>query len=334
MDLIKPPRLEEGDTLLVVAPSSGMSGLAEEAVALGMANLEALGLEVEISPHARGQYGHAAGPPRERARVLMDAFRDPDVDGVMCVWGGWNSNGLLEYLDWEVFRGNPKVFCGYSDITILTTALHGAAGLVSFQGPSFVTFTHPHLMPWEVLEFKKVLMEGEAPHHVRASSIFIDDPYHYQHPDEPVKEVNNPGWDVHKLGVAEGRLIGGHLGTLLLLAGTPYWPDVEGKMLFVEVDEGEGPTGNVARKFRQLRQMGVFDKVSALMVGRVPGVVGFKEGDSLGMVLDECLEGYDFPAVSGIDFGHTNPIMTIPVGVRARLEAGNNVLTFLESGVS
>jgi len=332
MELLKPRRLKEGDTLLIVAPASSMAGLAEEAVRRGVANLEALGFNVVISPFAGSRCGHTAGTPRKRARWLMEAFMDTDVGGMMAVWGGFNSNDIIEYLDFDVIRAHPKVFVGYSDTTIINIVLLERAGLVSFHGPAFVTMTHSFLMAYEVEEFRKIVMEGEAPHAVRASPTFIDDPYHYRHPETLPEERPNPGWDVINPGTAEGRLVGGNLGTLLALAGTPYWPDLGGSILFVEEDEEES-TASVARCFRQLRHMGVFDDIVGLVIGRFHGVVGFKDGDSLRMILEECAEGYDFPIVSEVDIGHTNPIITIPVGIRARLDADDRQLIFLEPGV-
>ena len=332
MELLKPERLKEGDALLIVAPASSMADLAEEAVRRGIANLEALGLNVEINPYARVRYGHTSGPAEERAGVLMDAFEDPDVDGIMAVWGGFNSSDLIEHLDYRAIRDHPKVFVGYSDVTILNTVLYTRAGMVTFHGPAFVTMTHPFLMEYEVEELRKVIMEGEAPHTVRTSPTFIDDPYYYRHPEVIPMEQGNPGWDVIRPGVVEGRLMGGNLGTLLALAGTGYWPDLGGTILFVEDDEEES-TASVARYFRQLRHIGVFDEIAGLMIGRFPQAVGFREGDSLRMIIRECTEDYDFPIVSEMDFAHTNPLMTIPVGVRARLDAGRRELTYLEAGV-
>ncbi len=332
MDLVKPRHLVEGDTLRIVAPASSMDILDKTAVSRGVENLEKLGLRVEMSPHLCRHHGHASGTPRERAEDLMNAFTDPNVDGIMTVWGGWNSNDILGYLDYDEIRRNAKVFVGYSDITALNLTFLERAGLVNFQGPAFITFTHPHLMPWEVEEFRQMIMTMIAPREIVASPTYIDDPYYFLHPDKTPQEVNNPGWTTHRGGVAEVRLVCGHLGTLLALAGTPYWPDLRHKILLVEEDEDGGPTGNIERKFRQLEQTGVLNDVEALVIGRFPSVSGLKNGDSLEMILEETLEGYEFPVVSGVDFGHTNPIATIPIGVKARLDADAKKLVFLEAG--
>jgi muramoyltetrapeptide carboxypeptidase len=332
MDLVKPRHLVKGDTLRIVAPSSSMDILDKTAVSRGVENLEKLGLSVELSPHVSRRYGHTSGTSKERAGDLMEAFTDPNVDGIMAVWGGWNSNDILGNLNYTEIRRNVKVFVGYSDITALNLILLERAGLMNFQGPAFVTFTHPHLMRWEVDEFKKTIMTSNSQREFTASPTYIDDPFYFLHPEKTPQEVANPGWTIHRGGVAEGRLIGGHLGTLLALAGTPYWPDLRHKILLVEEDEEGGPTGNIARKFRQLEQTDALSEVEAMMIGRTPSVAGLKCGDSLEMILEETLGCYKFPLVSGLDFGHTNPIATIPIGVKARLDADARKLVFLEAG--
>jgi muramoyltetrapeptide carboxypeptidase len=333
MRLVKPKRLKKGDKLRIVAPASSIDVLEKKAVERGVENLEKLGLEIEIRPQVFRRHGHSSGIPEERANDLMTAFTDPEVDGIMAAWGGWNSSDILDLLDYEKIHRNPKVFIGYSDITSLSAALLQKAGLVNFQGPAFVTFTHSHLMSWEVEDFKKAVMSTDSPRTLYASPTYIDDPYYYLHPEKPPQEAPNPGWKAYKRGTAKGPLMGGHLGTLLSLAGTTYWPRLEGKILFVEEDEEGGPTGNIARKFRQLEQTGVFKDIAALLIGRLPAASGLKEGDSLEMILNECLRGYNFPVATGFDFGHTNPIATIPIGVKAVVDVDACNLVYLESGV-
>jgi muramoyltetrapeptide carboxypeptidase len=334
MDIIKPKRLKRGDRIRVVAPASSMSGLAESAVKLGISNLEKIGFKIEISPYASKVHGHTSGPPRERAKILMDAFADPQVNAVMSIWGGYNSSDLLEYLDYTLFRTYPKIFVGFSDITTLTTVITDRTGLVTFQGPAFITWTHSFLMNWEVTSFQTALMEPEKQHLIKPAPTYIDDPYYYLHSDKPVEERQNPGWKTIQGGIAEGPVTGGHLGTLLGLAGTKYWPDLRGRILVVEEDETGGPTGNIARKFRQLRHSGALDDISGLVIGRIPAHAGLKPGDDLNMIIKENLAEYDFPIVSEVDFGHTNPIVTIPIGISAKLDADNHELLFLGSAVT
>ena len=332
MRLVKPKRLKKGDRIRIIAPASSMSSLSDAAVKTGVNNLEKLGFEVEIHPDVYRTYKGTAGKPHERAESLMEAFTDESVDGVMCCWGGWNSNDIIDKLDYKVFRENPKVFTGYSDITILNTVLYQKAGLINFNGLAFITFTHDFLMPWEVEVFKQVVMKGTAPYSIEASPIFIDDPLFWQHPEKPVKEVDNPGWKLVNEGEVEGRLIGGHLGTLLCLAGTKYWPKLKDHILLLECDEEDvGPT-NVSRQLRHLQQLGVFDDVSGLVFGRIPEMLGLKGDQSIESLLVDVIDR-DIPVVTQFDFGHTNPFATIPVGIKAQLSTEKKALTILESSV-
>ncbi len=142
MEIVKPRRLSVGDTIRVVAPASSMDILNKNAVNMGIENLKKLGFKVVVSPHASRRYGHASGTPEERAADLMKSFTDSSVDGVMTVWGGWNSNDIIDLLDYATIRRHPKVFIGYSDITVLNIALLEKANLVNFQGPALITWTH------------------------------------------------------------------------------------------------------------------------------------------------------------------------------------------------
>ena len=333
MELVKPKRLSQGDTIRIVAPASNMASLAKSSVDRGVENLEKLGFIVEIDPNVYRSYKGTAGRPMERAESLMEAFLDESVDGIMCCWGGFNSNDIIDYLDYQAIKENPKVFVGYSDITILNTVLYWEAGLVNFQGPAFITFTHEFLMPWEVDVFKQVTMDGREILELRASPTFIDDPFFWKHPDEPVEERKNLGWGLVNGGEAEGRLIGGHLGTLLCLAGTRYWPDLKDHILFIESDEEDVGAVNIIRQLRHLKHLGALDEVSGLVVGRIPEVLGLKDDRSIESIVGDAVEGLDIPVVTQFDFGHTNPIATIPIGVRGRISAEKIALTLLEAGV-
>ena len=333
MELVKPKRLSQGDTIRIVAPASNMASLAKSAVDRGVENLEKLGFIVEIDPNVYRSYKGTAGRSLERAESLMEAFLDDSVDGIMCCWGGFNSNDIIDYLDYQAIKENSKVFVGYSDITILNTVLYKEAGLVSFQGPAFITFTHEFLMPWEIDVFKHVTMTSEVPLELKAAPKYIDDPFFWQHPEKPVEENQNPGWNIVRGGEAEGRLVCGHLGTLLSLAGTKYWPDFKKHILIIEVCEGDIGANYVIRQLRHLKHLGVFDVISGLIVGRTPEVLGLKGDQTIESLLEDISGESEIPIVTQFDFGHTNPIATIPIGVWGRISAEKKALTLLEAGV-
>ena len=326
--MVKPPVLKVGDRVRVVAPSSNIGGLSPEVVKRGLSNLEGLGLQVELDEGCWRDHHGAAGTPLERAATLMDAFQDPAVKGILCLWRGYNCNDLLPYLDWDIPRQTPKFLCGYSDITVLNTALLTASGLVTFQGPSFVNFTRSYLLEWEIAEFTQIAM-GRPPHSITPAPAYIDDPFHWQHPEEKPPLVDNPGWRVVREGEAEGRLLGGHLGSLLTLAGTPFWPDTRGCLLFLETDEESHPK-QLRRELSHLHQLGALDNPAGLMFGRIPAHTGIKGPHSVENLASDLLEGVDYPVVAGVDLGHTSPSAALPMGVRARLSTTPPRLTLLE----
>jgi muramoyltetrapeptide carboxypeptidase LdcA involved in peptidoglycan recycling len=231
-----------------------------------------------------------------------------------------------------VFRENPKVFTGFSDITILNTVLYQKAGLINFHGLAFISFTRDFLMDWETDIFKQITMKGTAPYRIQASSCFIDDPFFYLTPKKPVVKKENPGWTVVKEGEVKGRLLAGHLGTLLCLAGTDYWPEIKGHILLLECDEQDVGPANVSRQLRHMKTLGAFENISGLIFGRVPECLGLKGDQSIESLIVDVLDR-DIPVVTQFDFGHTNPFATIPVGGLAELSTEKKALTLLDSNV-
>jgi len=235
---------------------------------------------------------------------------------VMSVFGGFNSHQLLEHLDFEAVSASQKAFIGFSDVTSLNNAIWSQAGLLNFSGPAFVTFCQPELPEYTERCFDQMLVEGAPYVIISSSERWAEDAWHRMPEIGPREWKANPGWDVIKAGKAEGTALGGNLGTLMLLAATRYWPDLTGAILFLEEDDEESPA-TIDRNLTHLRQMGTFDQISGLVLGRVPTKVGFEPDDSLRMVVEEATRGYDFPVLAEADFAHTDPFFTIPIGGKA-----------------
>ncbi|MFP4599029.1 MAG: S66 peptidase family protein [Persicimonas sp.] len=329
--IIRPPRLRPGATLGVIATSSPIDEAGDALVERGFDRLRDKGFEIVEAPNCRTHRGHAAGTIRERVDALHAFFADPDIDGIVSFWGGMQTHQLLESIDWELIAANPKPLVGYSDLTALTNAVTHKTGLVTFSGPAVITFAKPTLFDYSWRGFERVLMEGEQQLTYEPSAICSDNPW-YERDDKKMLERPAPGWRCYQSGKASGPIVGGNLGTLLLLAGTPYWPEMEGRIFFVEEDEDES-TATIDRMFTQARQMGVFDKIAGLVVGRFASSVEFSEDDSLEMILDDALRGYDFPVMLDVDFGHTDPLLTFPIGVECRMDAGRQRLELIEPWV-
>jgi muramoyltetrapeptide carboxypeptidase len=320
--VIKPRCLKKGDTIGIVAPSNSASLIDPRIFDVGVKKLESKGFKLRFGNNIRARWGHAAGTVQQRLEDLMDMFEDSEVDAIMTVFGGFNSHQLLHYIDYEVIRENPKIFIGFSDITALSNAFLTRSGLVNFSGPAFVTFCQPDLPEFTERYFDEILIEGKRST-ISASEEWAEDTWWREPINFGKREWKaNPGWNVFRSGIAEGSCVGGNISTFMLLAGTDYWPDMEGSILFLDEDEVETPQ-TIDRYLTQLRHMGVYDEISGMVVGRLPTELGFSKEDTLSMILEEATRGYDFPIVGGVDFAHTDPMITIPLGVRCMVDADN-----------
>lgn len=331
MKLIKPRALKPGDTLGIVACSTPITASSQETIDRVYNSLRRKDFKIVEASNLRSTYGHAAGTIHQRVKALHDFYRNPKINGILNYWGGYQSHQLLEHLDFELIRKNPKVFIGYSDTTALQVGLYAKLGLVTFSGPAGITFGKPTLpnLTWE--HFSQVVMNTKAPIVVPVSKEYSDNLW-FLEPDLKMHFEPNPGWKVYRKGQATGAIVGGSLGTMLLLAGTEYWPKLRGKILFIEDDESES-SKTMDRLFTQLRQMGVYEQIVGIVVGRFHRNVKFTKDDSLEMILDDALRGYKFPVITGVDFGHTDPLITFPIGIKCQMSTSKLKIEFLESAV-
>lgn len=331
MKIIKPKALKPGDTLGIVACSTPIHVSSAATIDRCYEYLKGKGFQIVEAPNCRETLGHTAGSIKERVKSLHNFFRDKKIDGILSYWGGFQSHQLLEYLDFDLIKKNPKPFIGFSDTTSLQVGIYSKTGLVTFSGPAGITFGKPTVPPFTWSHFEKVLLSSEPAFSFGQSSEYADNKW-WMEKDLSLKFKPNPGWKIFTNGKAKGRLIGGNLGTMLLLAGTDYWPKLNGAVLFVEDDEAES-SKTMDRMFTQLRQMGVYDQIAGMIVGRFHSDVQFTETDSLEMILKESLKGYKFPVITGVDFGHTDPLLTIPLGIQCEVNTAKPSITFLERAV-
>jgi muramoyltetrapeptide carboxypeptidase len=333
----RPPLLREGDSVGVVSPSSPVAALRPGRFERGVLGLGTLGFDVRVAQNARAIRGHTAGTIEQRLSDLHAMFEDEGVRAIICSIGGYNSNQLLDGLDYGLIRNNPKILMGYSDVSALLLGIHRMTDLVTFLGPSvMVQFGEPggpH--PYTERYFRKTLMNLDPPGVLLPSGLTIHEYLEWDEDDSrPRREEPYYGPKTLKPGRAEGPIVAGNLSTVLVLAGTPYFPDLEGAILCLEASEEE-PAEWVDRYLFQLRLMGAFEKIAALAVGRAHPDSGFTAEDSLEQLLLTATEGYDIPIALGFDFGHTDPMFILPVGVRAAADfTGEPALELLESGVA
>jgi muramoyltetrapeptide carboxypeptidase len=203
-------RLQRGDEVRIVSPAVSLGFIPEHQKSMARDRLEGLGLRLSFSTNAEVMDRFDSSPVEARVSDLHEAFADSGVRGILTTLGGYNSNGLLGYLDYDLIRANPKIFCGFSDITALATAIHARTGLVTYSGPHFTTFGMKRGIHYTMEYFERCLMRDE-PFEVLPADHWSDDPW-YQDQDNR-DFVPNPGYEVMYEGEAEGKLLGGNLGT-------------------------------------------------------------------------------------------------------------------------
>lgn len=365
--VVCPQALKAGDTVAIVAPASGLAALVPHRLEKAMLELEKLGLSVRVYPSvARTAQENAqafmeARPDADpaiyaapntyssadaivRAQELMDAFKDKRVRAIICAIGGFTSHELLEYLDFPVIAANPKIFCGFSDITAMHLALYSQAGLCTFYGPAalpqFGEFPAP--LAYTMSSFWQAVSSAEPLGDIAASTEWTDDKTAnwFTKADMTYQDVMkpNPGYKWLRPGSGAGRILGGCLPVLLNVRGTKFMPDLGGTVLLLETPEGHtfdsGMTLNdVNMVLGCLRLDGTFHKINGLVVGRAFAYSDAQVAELQRLVLYHT-RGTSFPILYGVDCGHTNPIATIPLGCEVELDAANNAMRVLEAGVS
>jgi muramoyltetrapeptide carboxypeptidase len=332
MDLIRPRKLRVGDTIGVIAPSQSARYIHPQVWQRGMDMIRSLGVEVKVGRYVMERNGHSAGSVEQRLADLNGFLEDDEVNAIMTVYGGHSSHQLLEHIDYDMVRRYRKVFVGYSDITALNIAFLKKAGLINFSGPAFVTFCQSELPDYTTDHFLDIVCGRRERVTVRASDVWAEDRWFEKEGFGPREWQSNPGWEVLGSGKAEGFALGGNLGTMMLLSGTEFWPDLDGAILFLEEDESESPA-TIDRNLTHLGHLGAFDHISGLVLGRFPTSVGFDDDDDISSIVERVTKGRPMPIVTDVDISHTDPLFTIPLGQRAELDADKRSITFLERAV-
>jgi len=333
-NLIKPPALLPGDTIAVVSPSAGIASVTPRRFERGLQRLTEAGFQVKVMPHARTRHGHRAATYQEQADDINRAWADPTVKGIMATTGGYTSNGVLPYLDWQLFREQPKVLIGYSDITAVLTAVHVQTGLVTIQGPCLLPHFGEFPAMWDyTLQGFLNVVGGQTPTY-RPSAEWAEEFLRWDREDDrPRQRIANPGWQVLRPGRARGPLLGGNLAMFQALAGTRYFPSAEGCLLFLE-DDQEASLPWWEMRLNQMRSLGLFDGIVGLIIGRPELLKQPTRSFGFADLLQEQFGADQFPVIYGVDYGHTEPMMTLPLGIMAELDTERQTLTICEPAVA
>src|SRR3954470_16056937 len=329
---IFPKALAPGDTVMIVAPAKY---LEKERVKFAKKRLEAMGFKVRIPKDLFRKKGFLGGSDDDRARELMEAFRDPEVKAIFPGTGGYGTTRIVDKLDYDVIRRNPKIVVGFSDITGLHIAINQQTGLITFHSPNpeWGLGDKEDLSPFAAKWFWRALLAKSYKDASRPGyTIFT----HAANGDKAEKklfeDVPHPV-TLHE-GKARGRLIGGNLSVVHALMGTPYEIQTESKILFLE-DVGEAPY-RVDRMLSTLRLAGKFDHVAGVILGQFSArkdEAKWDDDESVDDVLKEYFARMRVPVVAKFPIGHVRFNATLPEGAMAELDAREQTLRILENPV-
>ena len=344
--LTRPAALRPGDTIGICTPSFPAHVAFRAKYLHGVDELKRLGFRViegSLTARATAQ-GARSGTPQERAAEINELFANREVRAIITTIGGSNSSSLVPYLDFAAVRANPKIFCGYSDITSLHLAFMRHAGLSTFYGPAVM----PSFGEWPELPHEMVESFLDATmRHVSGSRELVAPSRWSRHMrdarteawrTEPRTWEPHAGWRTVTRGAAEGPTLALNLNTLRSNTGTPEMPDFDGAILFIE-DMSSSPT-QAERSFRHLAALGVFSKIAGLVWGRVEHWSDEGCPISVEDLLLEAIRGElgrdpAFPIATDFDCCHTTPMLTLAQGVRVRLDTQGAAarITVLEPAV-
>ena len=312
----KPDRLRAGATVGLVTPASNVP--ENEDLLAAMDLVRSLGFQAKAAPNLRRRKQYLAGSDQQRADDLNGMFADDEVDAIFCVRGGYGSGRLLRDLDYQTIANNPKILMGYSDITAILNAIHVKTGMVTYHGPiagdNFSSYTYE--------QFQRILMEPRQVTRIAQPPAFVEQP--------GVVERKNRLTPIVP-GRAEGKLIGGNLSLLVTLLGTPYEPDFDGAILFLE-DISEPPY-SVDRMLTHLWLTGHLERTAGIVFGKFTDDDYDRNTLSMEQVLRERCEPLGIPTLRGAMIGHVEDQTVVPIGVNARLDVDEGTLTLLEPAV-
>ena len=310
--MIKPKKLQFGDTIGIIGASGAVR--VEGAVGRAVEYAKSMGFKVKLGESANAKYGYLSGSDELRAKDVNAMFADPEVKAIVSTRGGYGTMRMLDLLDYELIRNNPKIFIGFSDITAMHIAFHERCGFVTFHGPMATSWNDCMHMDFVRESFFSAVMN-----------------------DFPMGDLMNaPGYHERRTvnpGCAEGILVGGNLSLIAGTIGTPYEINTKDRILFIE-EVGER-TYCVDRMLTQLRLAGKFEDCAGVVFGDFNDCP--VEYPNFGLTLEEvirdCASTCGKPMFTGLQAGHVTPAITLPLGARVRMDADNCRLTVLENAV-
>ena len=288
-----PSAIKPGDIIGVIAPSNIILEKDEEYIKKSTELFEKLGYKVKFGKYVRTNTLGYGATAKQKAEDINNMFADKEIKAIICVKGGEDSNTTFDYIDYELIKNNPKIICGFSDITSITNAIYSRTGLVTFNGPTFKSLTS-----WETdYGFKEVIKRFQD------KSLELG--------------IQEDKYETLQEGIAEGELVGGNLSLTKRLVCGKYSLDFTDKILFVEELGFESDPNLVNNDLYYMKQNGVFDQIKGIWVGNYE----HESGIALEKILLDVLDGeYNFPIIKSNNFGHCDKKTVIPIGTKARID--------------
>lgn len=324
--MIIPKKLQKGDQIRVIAPARSLALLSEENLNFAKENLEKQGFKVSFSKNCKEKDIFMSSSIQSRVEDLHEAFKDQNVKAIFAVIGGFSSNQILKYLDYELIKNNPKILCGYSDITALSNAITAKTNLITYSGLHFSTWAMKKGFEYNLDYFQKCLI-NEKKISIESSKIWSDDAWYKDQENRNFE--NNNGFLAINKGEAEGRIFGGNLCTFNLLQGTEFMPNISDSIFFIEDDDMAGSFFGVEfdRNLQSLIHQSNFDKVRGIVIGRFQKNTDMTI-EKLKYIIATKEELKKIPIFANADFGHTNPMITFPIGGTAKISVNRNKVKF------
>ena len=296
--MIIPEKLKKGDTIGVVAPSNPIIDDNVEEIYRAKEIIEKLGFKVKFSKNLFANTNGYSATAKEKAQDINDMFRDKEVKMIWCAKGGENSNSTFEYLDYETIKKNPKIICGYSDITSITNIITEKTGLVTFSGTNF-----------------KTIATDETDYSLKeALKRFVDGSLEFGQ--------TNFGYQTIQSGIAQGQLIGGNLSLTRGMVAGKYSIDFTDKILFLEELGFETGPALASNYLYYMKQNGVFEKVKGIWIGNYT----HESGISLEKILLDVIgEEFKGPIIKSENFGHIEQKTVIPIGTIAQIDTNQEI---------
>ncbi len=323
LPLVWPPAWKAGMKIGILSTSSPTIYDFSQRAERGRKNLEAVlsGQANEISKRLRTS-GFVVEKPEIIAEHIHEMFLDKQVGLIVAAVGGFNTNSVLPYIDWDLLRAHPTYVCGYSDTSALLDAINARARIGTLHGPALLPQWGDMHGPFEetINSFYSSIASPDRTNILKYAGFWCDPRTDWNAVD-PVqtfhgKQRFNEPWRVLRPGTAQGRLIGGNIETVNMLLGTPYCPSFDQKILFLEATGAEAYLPRFQRALTHLQCAGVFSRIRGLIVGRCPDAKPVA-GTSLDEILLELLADSHFPVMVDVDLGHTEPMITLPIGANA-----------------